>query len=422
MKWMAVFLGLMSSVSADIGWAERLQKVSSVVRMVQEGYVEAEPAEDDARLEEGAIRGVLHQLGDPFTRYIPAQNYTSMQEDMEGGFGGVGITWTREENWFLVISPMEGTPAWKAGIRAGDKIVSIAGKPTKDMSMEDGSNLMKGKVGTEVRMGIVREGEPEVLTYSIKRDFIEVSSVRSGVLSTGYGYIRITAFTATTGEDVADAVRRLERAGDIEGLVLDLRGNPGGLLDAAVEVAQVFLPEGSLVVSIKNRQGVENRFESKGKLHKRWPMTVLIDNGSASASEIVAGALKDSKRGLLIGSKSFGKGSVQTVLPLGDGSAVALTTAYYYTPAGIRIHKIGIEPDVKVTFPRLSEEELKAYREELLKQNEARIEALDQKQQAELQGEGDGHAPEMIPVSSHDQPLSRALEILKAVSLYTHGT
>jgi len=407
------------AAKANVSYFTELSKISDVVRIVKQGYVEEDKAKDTLPFVEGAIEGILKKLEDPFTRYIPARNYESMQEDIGGGFGGIGITWTREEDCFRVISPMEGTPAFMAGIRAQDKILQIDGHDTREMTIEEGSKLMKGEVKSKVKLLIGREGEDEPIAYEITRDFIEVTSVRSGFLETGFGYVRLTGFTATTGEDLQESLEAMENSTAIKGLVMDLRGNPGGLLEAAVAVSEQFLKRDELVVSIRDRKGSETKLLGKGSGSRTYPVVVLIDQGSASAAEIVAGAIKDTGRGLLLGMKSFGKGSVQTVMPLGDGSAIALTTAYYFTPAGIRIHGKGIEPDVKVEFPKLKEEEMKKYREELVKHNQENIKELTEKQKALLEkGEKVKLPPGQIPISQFDPQLKRAHELMKAVSIF----
>lgn len=321
-----------------------LEPFLEIFSLVRTQYVE--PVKTDS-LVEGAIEGMLKSLGDPHTRYMNAVNFHNMQEDTKGYFGGLGIVVGIKDDQLTVVSPIEKTPADRAGIKAGDQIKAIDKKSTKDMPLEQAVTLMRGHEGTPVTLEIYRPTNKEDKSFTITRDKIVVPSISAKLLENNIGYIRMSGFTETTGKDLRDALHKLDAEG-AKALILDLRNNPGGLLKAAVDVGEQILKKGP-IVHIKERSGQTHSIYSTGKSpYANWPLVVLVNEGSASASEIVSGAVQDTKRGLLVGEKTFGKGSVQTVYPLQDGSGVALTTAKYFTPSGRSIHKIGIEPDMKV--------------------------------------------------------------------------
>lgn len=348
-----------------MNYFSELKTLTDVLKLVQAKFVEEDLAKDKDKLIQGGIEGILKKLDDPFSRYMPPSTFKTMQEETDGEFGGLGILLGIRDNILTIISPMEGTPAFRIGVRAGDKIAKINSKSTEGMSVEEAVKLLRGKPKTEVTISIARKGEKKLIDYTIVRDLIKVPSVRAGYVDKGIAYARLTGFTATSGEDLQTEIKKLEEQDELKGMILDLRGNPGGLLTAAVEVSQIFLQQNKTVVSIKEREGEPTIFKSRERNPRKWPLVVLVDGGSASASEIVAGAVRDNRRALIMGTKTFGKGSVQTVLPLHDGSALALTTAYYYTPSNHRIHKKGIKPDIKVEFPKLTEDQLKEYRDEM---------------------------------------------------------
>jgi carboxyl-terminal processing protease len=281
--------------------------------------------------------------------------YKEMQVETQGEFGGLGIVISIKDRMLTVVSPIDDTPAARAGIMAGDMIVKIDGKDVIDIALHDAVKLLRGPVGSTVTISVLREGEKETTDYEIVRQIIKLPSVKYWTIAPNIGYIRLTQFIQTSSEDLEKALIDLEKNG-AKSIILDLRNNPGGLLTAAVEVGRKFVPKGD-IVSIKGRDGEENTYSSFFKYHPLMPLIVLINGGSASASEIVAGAIKDNNRGLLLGKKSFGKGSVQTVISLNDGSAMALTTALYYTPSGVNIHKSGIKPDIVVELPKLTKEQ-----------------------------------------------------------------
>ncbi len=386
--------GSIHAARVQMNYFSELKTLADVLKLVQAKFVEEELAKDKEKLIQGGIEGILKKLDDPFSRYMPPASFKTMQEETDGEFGGLGILLGIRDKILTIISPMEGTPAFRVGVRAGDKIAKINGKSTEGMSVEAAVKLLRGKPKTEVTISVARKGEKKLIDYTIIRDLIKVPSVRAGYVDKGIGYARLTGFTQTSGSDLRTEIEKLEKADDLKGFVLDLRGNPGGLLTAAVEVSQIFLAQSKVVVSIKEREGEPTIFRSREPKPRRWPLVVLVDGGSASASEIVAGAVKDNRRALLLGTKTFGKGSVQTVLPLHDGSALALTTAYYYTPGDNRIHKKGIKPDIEVEFPKLSEDQLKEYRDEMEQIANKNYEQTRKKQDKYLKVDSDDKSQE----------------------------
>jgi carboxyl-terminal processing protease len=288
------------------------------------------------------------------------KDYEDLMVNTKGRFDGVGIEITIRENMLTVVSPIEGTPAYEAGIKAGDQIVKIDGELSMDMSLTDAVSLIRGARGTKVNLTIRREGVGELLEFFITRDEIPITSVRHYLLKPDIAYVRISTFQGETDRDLAKALEEIEEGRELAGLILDLRGNPGGLLNQSISVSDLFLDSG-IIVSTKGRDDIQNMSVSaeKNDTTRVYPMIVLVNNGSASASEIVAGALQDNKRALILGTQTFGKGSVQTILPLSDGSGLRLTTANYYTPSGRSIQASGITPDIILDYvpPTKDEEE-----------------------------------------------------------------
>ena len=324
-----------------------LQTFVEILNRVKTDYVE--PVKDETLLE-NAVRGMLAGL-DPHSAYLDKDEFKEMNIATTGKFGGLGIEVQMQNGFVKVVSPIDDTPAAKAGIQAGDLIVKIDDTPVKGLSLTEAVQKMRGDPGTKVSLTVVREGAPAPLQMDMKRDVIAVSSVRSKMLEPGLGYVRISQFAVNTGKLLGEEISKLKKdaGGELKGLVLDLRNNPGGVLNAAVEVSDAFLDKGT-IVSIKGRLADSNRdfTANPGDLLNGKPLVVMVNGGSASASEIVAGALQDHHRGVLVGSKTFGKGSVQTVLPLQNDSAIKLTTARYYTPSGKSIQAEGINPDVSI--------------------------------------------------------------------------
>jgi len=309
-----------------------------VLSRVEDSYVDAV---DPHQLVDGALRGMLKEL-DPYSQYLDEKSYAQLKTVTHGEFGGIGIVVSIRNEYPTVISPIEGSPAWEAGLSSGDIIVKINGKSSHDLTVEDAADLLRGEPGTTVEVTLRREGQTSERNVTLERRIVETKAVPYAfVTSDGVGYLRLASFSERTGQETRDAITQLKKDG-AKSLVLDLRLNPGGLLDQAVDVAEQFLPKGTMIVYTDGRiqQQDHKYFAAERAPETRWPMVVLIDGGSASASEIVAGALQDTDRGLVVGRTSFGKGSVQSVFPLaGDQAALKLTTALYYTPSGRSIHR-----------------------------------------------------------------------------------
>ncbi|HSA62791.1 MAG TPA: S41 family peptidase [Nitrospiraceae bacterium] len=350
-----IALALLGGVLIGKGWErtghasetyEELKTFSEVLNQVQKHYVDETKPKD---LIQGAIRGMLSTL-DPHSAYMTPEMYKEMQVETKGEFGGVGIQIGVKDSRLAVIAPIEGTPAHRAGIKAGDFIVKVNDDTTKDLSLMDAVQKMRGPKGSKVNLTIQRDGTPDPLVFTLVRDTIKIESVKSKVIE-NLGYVRLTQFQEATGRDLSRAIKQF-REQKVQGTILDLRNNPGGLLTAAVDVSEQFLPSGKLVVYTKSREGKKDEWFAKSKDQMEdLPVIILVNEGSASASEIVAGALQDWGRAVIVGTTSFGKGSVQTILPLGDGSGLRLTTAKYYTPKGRSIQSTGITPDIVVKLP-----------------------------------------------------------------------
>jgi carboxyl-terminal processing protease len=388
---------------------EDLRTFAEVMDRIKSAYVE--PVSDKTLLE-NAIKGMLSNL-DPHSAYLEPEAFRDLQESTSGEFGGLGIEVGTEDGFIKVVSPIDDTPASAAGIQPGDLIIKIDGKPTKGLSLMEAVDQMRGKAGSKITLSLVREGG-KPFDVELTRAVIKVRSVKSQLLDDGYGYVRITQFQVNTGEEVGKALNKLRKDNGkkLRGLVLDLRNNPGGVLQAAVEVSDHFLKKGLIVYTEGRIANSELRFSADpADASEGVPLVVLINGGSASASEIVAGALQDHKRGVLMGTDSFGKGSVQTVLPLNNDRALKLTTALYYTPNGRSIQAQGIVPDIEVARAKLTRE-----------QDESGV------KEADLQGHlGNGNGGADKPSKSKsgtparpqddDYQLSQALNLLKGLSV-----
>jgi carboxyl-terminal processing protease len=337
-----------SSVLAVVKTYDDLEIFSDVLNLVETNYVDQVAS---TKLIEGSINGMLRAL-DPHSSYMTPESYKEMQAETEGEFGGLGIEITVENGVLTVVAPMEETPAWRAGVKAGDKILKVNGEMTHDMNLMDAVRKMRGKRGTPVTITIMRDGFEDAKDYTIMRDVIKVASVKNQMLPDNWGYVRIRSFSKDTSQETSKALAEMKKQG-MKGLVLDLRNDPGGLLNQAVEVTDLFVNKGDLIVYTKARMKSQDmRFSaSKGASDAAYPMVVLVNHGSASASEIVAGALQDLKRAILVGTQTFGKGSVQTIIPLKGDAGLRLTTARYYTPSGRQIQGVGIIPDIVVEQP-----------------------------------------------------------------------
>jgi len=337
-----------SSAEAKGSDYESIELFTDVMAIIKKSYVEDV---DTKKLVYGAINGMLSSL-DPHSSFMPPDTYKEMKIDTKGTFGGLGIEISIKDGVLTVISPIEDTPAFKAGIKAGDMILKIDDKFSKDLNVNDAVKRMRGQKGSKVILTIMREGFEKPKEFPIVRDIIQVKSVRFHLMDGGYGYVRIAQFQEKTDDDLSKALKTMkeEYKGELKGLVLDMRNDPGGLLDQAVKVADHFVPEGQMIVYTEGREkDSKMQFTAKkGGKEPNFPIVVLINGGSASASEIVAGALQDHKRAIIMGTQSFGKGSVQTIIPLSDDSGLRLTTARYYTPKGRSIQAKGITPDITV--------------------------------------------------------------------------
>ena len=327
---------------------ESIELFTDVMSIIKKSYVEEV---DTKKLIYGAINGMLSSL-DPHSSFMPPDTYKEMKIDTKGAFGGLGIEISIKDGVLTVISPIEDTPAFKAGVKSGDMILKIDEKFTKDLNINDAVKRMRGEKGSKVVLTIMREGFDKPKEFPLIRDIIQVRSVRFHLMADGYGYVRIAQFQEKTDEDLTKALKtmREEYKNELKGLILDMRNDPGGLLDQAVRVADHFTPEGQMIVYTEGREkDSKMQFTAKrGGKEANYPIVVLINSGSASASEIVAGALQDHKRAIILGTQSFGKWSVQTIIPLSDDSGIRLTTARYFTPKGRSIQAKGITPDIVV--------------------------------------------------------------------------
>ena len=338
---------------------EDLRTFTEIFAKIKNDYVE--PIEDKDLLE-NAIRGMLAGL-DPHSAYLVPEDYKELQAGTSGEFGGLGIEVGMEDGFVKVISPIDDTPAYHAGVKAGDLVVRLDDTPVKGMALSDAVKIMRGKPGTDIVLTIVRDGVDRPLNITITRDVIRVTSVKSRMLDPGYGYVRISQFQSRTGENLRQELAKLENEADgpLKGLVLDLRNNPGGVLSAAVSVSDAFLKDGIIVYTEGRLDDAKLKFNAKPTdILDGAPLVVLVNGGSASASEIVAGALQDHNRAIIMGQKTFGKGSVQTILPMDNGSALKLTTAKYYTPSGVSIQATGISPDITLENLKLADSDTPA--------------------------------------------------------------
>ncbi|MBU0838774.1 MAG: S41 family peptidase [Gammaproteobacteria bacterium] len=389
---------------------EELRTFAEVLDRIKAAYVE--PV-DDKTLLENAIKGMLSNL-DPHSAYLEPEAFAELQESTSGEFGGLGIEVGMEDGFIKVVSPIDDTPASKAGIEAGDLIVKIDGQPTKGLSMMDAIGKMRGKPGSSISLTLVREGG-QPFDVKLTRAVIKVRSVRSQILEPGYGYLRVTQFQVNSGEEVGKALAKLKKDNDgkkLNGLVLDLRNNPGGVLQAAVEISDHFLTKGLIVYTEGRIANSELRFNADpADASEGVPLVVLINGGSASASEIVAGALQDHKRGVVMGTDSFGKGSVQTVLPLNNDRALKLTTALYFTPNGRSIQAQGIVPDIEVARAKLTREQ----GDETIKEADLQGHLGNGNGGADKPSKGKTSAP--ARPQDDDYQLSQALNLLKGLSV-----
>ena len=326
----------------------QLKELSDIMDVINQNYVGDKPI-DKKLLMQGALKGMVESLEDPHSNYFTSEELKDFQEDIKGKYVGVGMVVQKRPNEALtVVSPIEDSPAYKAGMKPKDKIIAIDGQPTYKLTSEECVKKLKGKENTTVKVTVIRDGVKDPKDIEIKRAVVELKYVKSRMVDTKnkIGYLRLTQFGENVYPDVAKALEGLQAQG-MKALIFDVRSNPGGALDQAVKITSMFIKDGK-IVSVKSKDGEEKVSNREGKFYGDFPLVVLVNGGSASASEILAGAIKDDKRGILIGEKTFGKGSVQTLVGLPDGDGIKLTIAKYYTPSGVCIHGVGIEPDVKV--------------------------------------------------------------------------
>lgn len=394
---------------------EDLKTFTEIFGRIKQDYVE--PVSDKKLLED-AIKGMLSGL-DPHSAYLLSEEYQELKEGTTGQFGGLGIEVSMENGYVKVVSPIDDTPAQRAGIKAGDLIIRLDDKPVKGMTLADAVKIMRGEAGRKILLTIVREGSETTLKISLIRDIIKAKSVKSKMLEKNYGYVRISSFQSGTGDSLKETLANLkkENGGALKGLVLDLRNNPGGVLNAAVDVSDAFLRSGLIVYTKGRIPNSEMRFNAApDDLIDDAPIVVLINSGSASASEIVAGALQDSKRAIIMGEKSFGKGSVQTILPTASGGAVKLTTARYYTPSGRSIQAEGIEPDVTLASLKLEAIEKSDFKP--VKEADLSNHLQNNKEKATETKETE--TKEKDALDAKDYALNEALTLLKGLSIIKH--
>ena len=386
---------------------QELQTFADVFQQIRTGYVEEI---DDSKLFEYAVRGMLEGL-DPHSVYLTKEDYSDLQTSTDGEFSGLGIEIGRKGSYIEIISPIDGSPAVEAGLQAGDVILKLDDNPVKGMSIDDAVELMRGPVGSSILLEIGRPGTPEPFEVTVVRDTIKVASVRSRLLTPGYGYLRIAQFQRDTGKEAAEAIADLQAEAALKGLVIDLRNNPGGVLGASVEVSDALLDGGLVVYTEGRHPSSKERFSAKpGDLLAGAPVVVLINGGSASASEIVAGALQDRRRAIVMGTRSFGKGSVQTVLPVSETRAVKLTTARYFTPNGRSIQAEGIVPDIVVERAQVTSVERQRITEADLKGR------LDNPEDGVTQS-FDAESESLSDLRANDNQLYEALTLLRGVNL-----
>jgi len=397
-----------------------LQAFVEILNRVKTDYVEPVP---DDKLLENAVRGMLSGL-DPHSSYLDKEEFKDMNTATTGKFGGLGIEVQMKDGLVFVVSPIDDTPAFKAGIQAGDYIAKIGEDPVRGLTLKEAVDKMRGEPGSKIQLTVLRKDADKPLVFDLKRETINVASARGRVLEPGYGYLRVSQFSTTTGKLMLDELKKVKKEGELRGLVLDLRNNPGGVLNAAVDVSDAFIEKGQ-IVSIKGREEDSNRVfnATAGDELSGRPIVVLVNGGSASAAEIVAGALQDTRRAVIVGTKTFGKGSVQTILPLANDAAIKITTALYYTPSGRSIQAEGIEPDITFQPVKVSKVEDDPF--EAVREKEAdlkgRLDNGSKAQDAE-KAASDKAAAEKIAAAERnlaetDYQLYEALNLLKGLTI-----
>ncbi|MCR4337922.1 MAG: S41 family peptidase [Candidatus Omnitrophica bacterium] len=410
------------SVLSDL--YSQIELFSYALTTIQSEYVEEKTPKD---LIYGSLKGMLSSL-DPHSQFLEPDDYKELKTETQGKFGGLGIEISVKDGLLTVITPIEDTPAWKVGIKAGDRIVKIEDEVTKDLTLSDAVKKLRGDPGTSVHITVLRETEFKLHDFTIVREIIQVQDVKDvQILEDHIGYIRLAEFREDSHKEFHKGLEQLAKDG-ADSVILDLRNNPGGLLNVAIEITEEFLKEGELVVTTKGRRAAQTieTFSRPGPNKVLdWPIAILINEGSASGSEILAGALKDNKRAILVGTKSFGKGSVQSVIPLPDGSGLRLTTSKYYTPSGVSIHGKGIEPDVKVELVFPDEEEGEDAKKKIKKKGKEIENVFD-----DVKLKESNQSPEEIKLSKEqkerrerilaDNQVQTAISVIKGVKVYSN--
>jgi len=397
-----------------------LRSFTEVFSRIKSDYVE--PVEDKKLLED-AVQGMLAGL-DPHSAYLDADSFKDMRVETEGQFGGLGIEVTMENGFVKVVSPIEDTPAARAGVKPGDLIIRLDDKAVKGLTLTEAVRFMRGKPGSDITLTIVREGATKPLKITLTRAVIKIQSVKSRMLESGFGYVRVTQFQAGTDKGLAEALKKLEteNKGTLRGMILDLRNNPGGVLNSAVGVSDAFLDKGLIVYTEGRVADSKMKLSATpGDLLNGAPMVVLINGGSASASEIVAGALQDHKRAVIMGTKSFGKGSVQTIIPVSNGAALKITTARYYTPSGRSIQASGIVPDIVTEEARITKSEAadRLREADLARHLENGDEIAKPKEEPKKEDKKDDKKKdEAGKPAVEDYQLQEALNLLKGISFF----
>ncbi len=409
---------------------KNLELFQKVLYFIENNYVDEV---DNEKLVHGAIKGMLSEL-DPHSSFLNKEVFEDMKEDTSGKFGGLGIEVTVKNNLLTVIAPIEDTPAWNAGVKAMDRIVKIDGDSTKDMSLQEAVTKMRGKKGSKITLSIYREGLDDLKELTIQRDVIKIKAVKYELLEKGYGYVRLASFNQNAAEDVKKSIAKLEKSAKLKGLILDLRTNPGGLLEQAVDVSSLFVEKG-VIVSTKGRSKdkMEIKYARKGDARSDFHIVVLVNTSTASAAEIVAGALQDHKRAVIMGQPTFGKGSVQTVLEIGDDMGLKLTIARYFTPNGTSIQEKGVKPDIlledydpkllakaKVAHSDLREKDLKGH----IKNADKKPTAFEKEEIQNLIHDtkaSDKEAEDFVPVKfdpKNDYQVKEAWNYLKSYKIF----
>ena len=393
----------------------QVELYSYALTTIQADYVEEKTPKD---LIYGSLRGMLSSL-DPHSQFLDPDEYKELKTETQGKFGGLGIEISVRDGLLTIITPLEDTPAWRAGIKAGDHIVKIGDESTQDMTLDAAVKKLRGNPGTEVKITVLREGEAKLMDFAITREIIQIQDVKNTqILENHIGYIRLAEFREDSATAFRKALEDLTQQ-EADGLILDLRNNPGGLLNVAINITEEFLPQGTIIVSTKGRRLSQNTItRSANKTHLiSWPMVVLVNEGSASGSEILAGALQDNKRAIILGTKSFGKGSVQSVIPLPDGSGLRLTTSKYFTPSGRSIHGIGIEPDI-VVKPQMPPEEARDDKEKKVEKifQDVQIQAVPDEEKAKQTAKETEIRERLL----NDNQVQSAISVLKGIKVYAN--